>query len=412
VGFDQTAASLANSPVVKADPTVVCGANGPVFGAELATVEPQDARVVREWGEIVPGKQMYVAGTVRETEFSRGDLQFTHPYDRDITFDIVPQEPYKDLVQVLGPGIDGDEGGAGDSLHWELSRGLFPHQTRSAYLDGFLPQNGYAVASYGRWIIDCGHNDYHSELHPPTFLAMGRVDKESGATISNAFYVPYDETQLFTPNASLANDFANPERFSDPDSRTFPSYLYHQLLAVEHIGNPRTTLFLHRLEAHHILDANRQSPVTWYVCAQGPKPANAKGLSISLDFTARPGMTISSESDPSTGCVRLTARIGPSYTPMVPTRKDCVTPWEELNRQAQAALGDPNLDIRDLVAGEVSASFRDAVLRDPLVDCYVPLIVPAPGNPNGDPGVFTSADQPYPFYGEATVGWAISEGAP
>src|SRR5439155_10656618 len=83
VGFDQKAAGRSNAPIPKARASVVCGATGPVFGAELATVEPQNARVVREWGEIVPGKQMYVAGTIREMGFSRGDLQFTHPYDRD-----------------------------------------------------------------------------------------------------------------------------------------------------------------------------------------------------------------------------------------------------------------------------------------------------------------------------------------
>ena len=89
-----------------------------------------------------------------------------------------------------------------------------------------------------------------------------------------------------------------------------------------------------------------------------------------------------------------------------------MTPWEELNQQAQAALGDPNLDIRGLVAARVQPTYRDAVLRDPVVDCYEPLIVPAPGNPNGDQGVFTSAAQPFPFYGTATVGWALSAGGP
>jgi hypothetical protein len=405
VGFDQTAVARANHPMVKAEASVVCGADGPVFGAELFDTEPQNARVVREWGEIVPGKQMYVAGTIQETEFSDGDLQFTHPYNKDITFNIVAQEPYKDLVQVLGRGTDSDAGHAGDALHWELSRDLFPHVTPSAYLDGFLPQKGYAVASYGHWIIDCGHNDYHSELHPPTFLALGWVDTESGATLSTAFYIPYYETQLFTPNPSLVNDFGNPGRFSAPDTQTFPSYLYHQLLAVGHLGDPATTTFLDRLEAHQMLDANRHSPVTWYVCAQGPRPAKASGLSISMAFTVRPGVTLASESDASTGCVRLTATIGPSYTALVPTRKDCSSPWGDVNQQAQAALGNPNIDFRNLIADKVPASYRDAVLRDPVVDCYDPLVVPPPGDPNGHPGVVTSADQPYPFYGEASVAW-------
>jgi hypothetical protein len=304
-------------------------------------------------------------------------------------------------VQVLGEGSDADAGGTRDSLHWELSRDLFPHKSPTAYLPGFLPQNGYAVASYGHWIIDCGHNDYHSELHPPTFLAMGRV--ENGATVSEAFYVPYYETQLFTPNPALVNEFDNPGRFTDPDTRTFPGYLFHQLLAVAHVGDPRTTIFLNRLEAHHMLTANTRSPVSWYVCAPGPQPEEAS-LSVSYRFTTRPGVTITAAQDPSIGCVRFKAIIGPSYTPLIPTRKDCANPWEELDAQAQAALGTPNLSIKDLIAEKVPESFREAVLRDPVVDCYDPLVVDAPGGPGGGQ-VFTSAAQPYPFYGEATVAW-------
>jgi hypothetical protein len=404
VGFDQNSAALADYPIVEADAGLTCGADGPEFGAELVDLglNVSTARVVNEWAEIVPGKQMYIAGTIKDMVFSGGDLQFTHPYNKDITFNVIPQEPYRDLVQVLGEGTDSDAGGdIRESLHWELSRDLFPHKNPSAYLDGFLPQNGYAVASYGHWIIDCGHNDYHSELHPPTFLAMGRVD--NGTTISEAFYVPYYETQLFTPNPSLVNDFDNPGRFADPNTRTFPDYLYHQLLAVGHVGDPATTTFLDRLEAHHMLDANRASPVTWYVCAEGPRPGAAT-LAVDYRFTARPGVTIASAPDSNTGCVKFTATIGPSYTPLVPTRKDCASPWEELNQQAQAALGDPNLDIRGFIAESVPESFRDAVLRDPVVDCYDPLIVDDPGGPGGDK-VFTSADQPFPFYGEATVSW-------
>jgi hypothetical protein len=230
---------------------------------------------------------------------------------------------------------------------------------------------------------------------------MGRV--ENGVTVSDAFYVPYYETQLFTPNASLVNDFDNPARFTDPDTRTFPSYLYHQLLAVGHIGDPATTIFLDQLEAHIMLAANTQSPVSWYVCAQGPKPDGAT-LSVSQHFTVRPGVSIAAAPDESAGCVRFTATIGPSFAPLVPTRKDCPSPWEELNQQAQAALGNPNLDIREFIVNAVPASFRDAVLRDPIVDCYDPLVVDPPGGP-GNEQVFTSAGQPYPFYGEATVGW-------
>jgi hypothetical protein len=205
------------------------------------------------------------------------------------------------------------------------------------------------------------------------------------------------------------NEFDNPGRFADPNTRTFPSYLYHQLLAIGHIGDPGTTIFLDRLEAHHMLAANTQSPVSWFVCAPGPKPSGANDIDVSYRVTTRPGVSITAAPDSSLGCVEFIATIGSSYTPLVPTRKDCASPWEELDQQAQAALGAPNLSIKDLIAEKVPASFRDAVLRDPVVDCYDPPVVDAPGGPSGAK-VFTSADQPYPFYGQAQVRWVISLG--
>jgi hypothetical protein len=37
-----------------------------------------------------------------------------------------------------------------------------------------IPQPGDLVFESGRWIIDCGHGDYASEIHPPSVLALLR----------------------------------------------------------------------------------------------------------------------------------------------------------------------------------------------------------------------------------------------
>ena len=105
----------------------------------------------------------------------------------------------------------------------------------------------------------------------------------------------------------------------------------------------------------------------------------------------------------------VTAVIGMDYLPLTPARKDCVDPWSELNAQLQAALGNPNLDVKQLIEKQVPASFIPAVERDPIVDCYDPLQVAPPQlGQAGTHRIVTSATQPFPFYGEVRVAWGSS----
>ncbi len=402
LGFDQNVAALANQPLFIPDPGVACGSPTQEFGVELVHVSsPTQARVLNEWGEIVPGKQMYLSGSVAQFQFSQGDLTFTHPFDKDVTADIRPDRPYAQLAQRLGTGTDQD-GPPPGTLHWELSRSLFPHDDHGFYLPGYVPGLGDRIATYGRWIVDCGHDDFHTEIHPPTFLAVAHP--QGSTTVAHAFYNPYFETQLYTPDPNLSADLGKDGRLADPDTRPFPLYLYHQLLSLAHVGEPPPGGFIDHLEAHHLLDANRASPIQWYVCAPGPKPSGAK-LSVRYHFTARSGVTVTATPNQDTGCVAFTGTIGPRYTPLNPERKDCVDPWAELNQQAGAALGDPTLDIERVIEEKLPPSFAPAVKRDPSVDCYDPLVVPPPGGPNQTAKVFVSEAQPYPFYGEASVSW-------
>jgi hypothetical protein len=413
LGFDQNVAAVANEPLFAPDPGVVCGSPTEEFGVELVHVaSPTQAKVLNEWGEIVPGKQMYLSGRVAEFEFSTGDLTFTHPFDKDIITNIKPDPPYRLLAQRVGESAEGDaDGPPRGLLHWELSKKLFPHDDHGFYLPGYVPALGDRIATYGRWIVDCGHDDYHTEIHPPTFLAVAHPDPDGVWTVSHAFYNPYYETQLYTPDAALSADLGNARRFTDPDTRPFAFYLTHQLLSLAHVGDPPPGGFIDHLEAHHLLQANRASPITWYVCAPSPKPSNAGGVAVNYHFTVRTGVTVTATRNPETGCVAFTVTIGPNYTPLNPERHDCVDPWSELNQQAGAALGDPTLDIEKVIEEKVPPSFAPAVKRDPSVDCYDELTVPLPGGPDQRANVFTSDEQPYPFYGEASVSWGIDIGA-
>ncbi len=40
--------------------------------------------------------------------------------------------------------------------------------------DTYQPQDGDRTVLFGRWIVDCGHGDFHTEIHPPLLIATGR----------------------------------------------------------------------------------------------------------------------------------------------------------------------------------------------------------------------------------------------
>jgi hypothetical protein len=423
VGFDRNAATAANGVISKADPATTCGSPTVGFGTELTSTDPAKAKVNFEWGfigedqeaeirsaarthgEQLPlgairePKQVYATGLVKNFHLFGGDLPFTHPFGNDANFDIDLDPRYQQLDQLLGAQVpSGPLGG----LHTELEQALFPHQgpnVETDFLSGFLPQNGDRVAAVGPWIIDCGHTDFHTEIHPITFAAYGHADGQT--TVAHAFYNPYRETQFYNPDSAVSPQVANLTRFGDPKTRSFVQYLVGELLRVGHLAQP----FHDQIQAFMLEKANTLNPLPWFVCAPTPRPGNA-ALSVSYSFTTRPGVSIDAQPDASTGCVRFTPTFGPDYTPLNPIGHVCELDWDTLNEQAQQALGSPDVDIRALIEKQVPASFIPSVEKNPLMLCYDPLQVNPPGTSGKAQSVAVSGSQPFPFYGEIKVGWA------
>jgi hypothetical protein len=399
VGLDQAVAAAANGPYPAASSVFSCGTTDHEFAAELATVDPTKAQVQREWGDVVTDRQWYAAGTVAGSTLFNGDFPFTHPFGNDFTLNIKLDSPFRQLAQRVGAGAaDPDVGSASSSLHWEIERRLIPHQSTgdTDFLDGFLPLDGDRIATYGRWIVDCGHNDFHTEIHPPTFVAFGHAN--GGTTVAHAWYTPYRFLQLLTPSPFLAADVTNTDRLKDPTTQTLPRFLVAELLRIVKGEDPQ-------IVTHQMLGANTTSPVDWWVCAPGPKPDGAT-LKIQSAITVRPGVSVVGRVFEDIGCVHYTMTIGSDYRPMAPVQKSCEIAWDSINQQAQAALGTTDLDIKQLIASKVPASSAAAVERDPMLDCYDPLVVPAPGEPGKARSIATNASQPYPMYGEFKVSWS------
>jgi hypothetical protein len=402
LGFDQTAALANNSggsgTIQKADPFFACGSTTQTYAAEIVTSGIQNAKVRMEWGDVVPGLQAYASGKVTGLSFgTTGDLPFTHPFGADMTFDMALDKPYAPLAQVTGDAsLNGIPPG---TLHTEIAESLIPHGSDGKYLPGFTPNEGDQAAAYGPWIIDCGHNDFHTEIHPPSVLAFAHQD--GSKTVSNVFSDPYVVTQQFNPDATKAADFADTSRFTEPTTQYFPKYVENLILGMLGTGDPAYQ-GKDELQSHTLIDVNRAiQDVTWYVCAPGSKPSNGT-LSVTSNITTRSGVDVAVTPDDDLGCARVTATMGSKYTPAPITRKDCTLDWNQLNTQAALALMQPGLDVRAAIDKLVPASIVPKVNKNPIVDCYDPLVAPAVGTSGK---TVVNDQQPYPFYGTVVVAW-------
>ena len=117
-----------------------------------------------------------ISGTVvNNPHISGSDNPFLHPFGNDFEFHVAPDPPYFDLV---APNMRGayltstnrartqfglDVPGV---IGMETDGGLVPEE--------YKPREGDRVGLWGRLIVDAGHDDFHTEIHPPLVMASAR----------------------------------------------------------------------------------------------------------------------------------------------------------------------------------------------------------------------------------------------
>ncbi|WP_299581289.1 hypothetical protein [Mucilaginibacter sp.] len=176
-----------------------------------------------------------LSGFAVTPERSQADLPFTHPFANDDDFGLPPQEggPPDGIRHPWGNvGNDFTFGVAPDKQYWpllatsnldlsaiapwikpsnEVSDGLAEtpigfdvpgilhvEEDMGLLPVGYRPGEFDRVAIYGRWIIDAGHDDFGSEIHPPTLLAVARPNGDNrDETISTLIGLPYFVSQIF-----------------------------------------------------------------------------------------------------------------------------------------------------------------------------------------------------------------------
>ncbi len=406
LSFDSTALAQLNGVASHPDAATVCGSSTETFLTELFHTSLANVKVNEEWADIVPGgKQVAIEGAVRTTHLGPTDLPMTHIYGDDLSMDVRLPPSLQPFSQHLGPSNEPT-----DELHVELASGLIPHierpseasstetwrqasdQDLSGFLDGFSePTVGDPALVMGRWIIDCGHGDYGTELHPMSFLAWSH---RAGPTNTvHAYMNPYRDTQRYSPDLSILGRVSDTTRFARPDVKPLVPYLVDEVLRI-------LTGATDRIRSQELLEAVEATPPPWIVCA----PADTHGRLVArYDIVSRPGVLVDVKLDHGHGCVIVTIRLSPQYQALDQPVRDCVLPWDYLNEIASDAAGAP-VDVRSLFEAQLPPDLAALVVAfDPLTTCADPLAGPTVASSPTGTTIRTDALQPFPFYGVITV---------
>ncbi len=407
VSWTQGRAEAANGKVPTYTAAGVCGSDTATYLAELGNGgNPLQAKVLHEWSDIVSGgKQLLISGSVAKTHLGPTDNPITHPYGDDLSMDVKLDRPFMPFSRQLGHSADEAAG----QMHVEISSGLIPHEIRASQasatqtwrqlsdfnLTGFQPGFDKPATSdriliMGRYIIDCGHSNYGTELHPMAFLAWSH--HQGAATVVHAYFNPYRDTEAYTTDSSIIGKVDDTARLSK--ARPFPQFFVSQVLAaingtVDH------------LSSEELVEATHTSPAPWQVCA--PSGTSGSHLQVNYDIVTRPGVEVKVTSEPSSSCARVTTVLGPSYRPMDARLRQCVLPWTYLSQIAQQAYGS-SLDIKGLIHKFVSSPAARAIVdRDPGTTCADALAGPHIDPTPGGQRIQEDAGQPFPFYGVITA---------
>jgi hypothetical protein len=168
-----------------------------------------------DWVSIIDPDSEYeqpavgLSGTVIGPELSGSDNPFLHPFLNDYEFYVAPDQRYLDL---LAPRMT-DDSYKNATKTANTKFGLNVPGVIGMEWDGrlvpsqFRPAEGDRVALFGRWIIDTGHEDFHTEIHPPLLMATAgsaRSSQQAGsragkndATIVRIISRPYLVSQEF-----------------------------------------------------------------------------------------------------------------------------------------------------------------------------------------------------------------------
>jgi hypothetical protein len=366
VELEDAAALEANGeiPSVPAKPLEeakeACGSETTTWGSELLTTAPGEIKVPNEWGDIVPGKEVMVSGVVHNLSTpGDADIPTDHPFSADTTFDVILDEPYWNLARELTAEQEGQP--SKHELHMELETGAFPHEVpqRSGPVEGepwdllqseveereskseptetllqdaslglesgYIPQEGDRIAMRGRWIIDCGHGDFHGELHPLTFMAFGH--QVGTKTVVHVLSNGYRVSQTYGVAVGEVN--------SAPKGKLFPQAFEEAAAKLVQSA----VLFGGSTHLALLGELEKTSPSTSPVKVCAPEGETGP-LVATYSFIKRGGAKVMVKHPQRGQCATITATIEPTkYKALQPRARVCDMPWPWLSDRIAESLG-------------------------------------------------------------------------
>lgn len=268
----------------------------------------------------------------------------------------------------------------------------------------FRPSDGDRIAVFGRWIVDAGHGDFHTEIHPPLLMVSAHA---AGQTTSATL---------------IARSYLVSQHWPEGSFRTH---------LVAELEKAASVILSERLKAHptvwRIPYAGRQE-LAFRLLAPTEAGPSDEPLSVHYSFVARTGVTVQMmTAEPRGVDVRVTLDASTTKPSALPSRSERSIDIDALLTEAGDGKLVPLKDLIEiLIAGiPIAGLHLDWVLgRGVLTDSYtlpadwLPPIAPgfgvAPPMTTVDVaslgagktiGVTYNDQQPFPIYGWIHIGW-------
>jgi streptogramin lyase len=367
-----------------------------------------------------------VSGTAVNPMYSLKDVPFNHPFGNDFEFFIAPDPKFTPMLARSNRQPPLDEDGkeyrdaiqaATNWLHQDVPGVLGVETDQGLVPVSYQPHHGDRVAVFGQWIVDTGHDDFHTEIHPPRLIAAARPITPASTewTTSTVVGRPYRVSQEYLlPGERRIDPFLNG---GTDDGALVP----HMLRELDKVLTFRSL----RLEAHPgIIDESAETAALMFYTVRPPTTREDPGdtLLTSFHFTVRDGVTVAVIPPlPGQDEVLVGVLMNPQYhsykqaplprktevafyefpeVPLLTTLAQAlgIVPADPLFAYYAAILGRGVLTDRyDTPRAASVHDFENVVENLPVSKLPYPLPTPA--------SVDNSDSQPFPIYGYINVGW-------
>ena len=378
-----------------------------------------DSRFERE-GSLenpVAGLTGWVSMESLDSTRSKKDVPFVHPFGFDWQLYVVPDQRYESLLAPSNTGqssagIDSEYDGAtrharevlglrapAGVLGLETDQDLVPIDFRREVTDGSR------IAVFGRLITDCGHNDFHTEIHAPLLMAVARPAALGGDR----------GTTEVTSVRIMSRPYTVSQQFHEGN---FVAHLVTEVAKVEAsiLGIPLSW----RVEAHPHVFTRPYDGLTLIKLLVKPPSLRRTALdrlTVSFHFTHRRGVAVQvfNAGDDTAGIIIVLGALNPAP---LPTKRDWnISVGDLITLDPDNgglyediifvdALIDP-VGAVILALGILTDRYDPPNASSPLDSSNVALGVPLEGL-NATMGVSEDDAQPFPIYGWLNLAWQRS----